>query len=66
MHPEYFTAAASNAADALGLEQPEGEQPEIDETLADPPPQAANPTPTVMRAATSPVDSQRRRGLLNA
>jgi hypothetical protein len=63
MHPEYFTAIASSEADALGLEQPEGEQPETEPSDAaseDPPPQAANPIPTVTRAASSAADRQRR------
>jgi hypothetical protein len=67
---ENFTAIASADADAPGLEQPDGEQPEIaelagfDEAL-DPPPHAANPSPTTTRAASSAVDRQRRRPLLN-
>ena len=35
MHPENFTAIASTDAEAAGLEQPEGEQPELDEALGD-------------------------------
>ena len=52
MHPENLTAIASADADAPGLEQPDGEQPAIarlagfDEALGDPPPHAANPSPT--------------------
>jgi hypothetical protein len=59
MHPENFTAIASADADAPGLEQPEGEQPELagfDEALGDPPPHAANPSP---RAASSAADRRR-------
>jgi hypothetical protein len=72
MHKENFTAIASTDADAPGLEQPEGEQPEIaefarfDEALGDPPPHAANPIPTATRAASSAADRQRRRPLLDA
>jgi hypothetical protein len=68
MHTENFTAIASAAADAPGLEQPDGEQPEIaklaefDEALRDPPPHPANPSP---RAASSAADRQPRRPLLN-
>jgi hypothetical protein len=67
MHPEYFTAIASSAADALGLAQPEGAQPEterFDEAPEDPPPQAANPIPTVTKAASSAADRQRGPSLL--
>ena len=55
MHAENFTATAISDADALGLEQPEGEQPEIDEALGDPPPQAANPIATVTTTASIPA-----------
>jgi hypothetical protein len=71
MHTENFTAIASADADAPGLEQPDGEQPEIaelaafDEAWGDPPPHAANPIPTMTRAAGSAADRQRRRPLLN-
>jgi hypothetical protein len=71
MHPEYLTAIASSDADAPGLEQPEGEQPEIaelaafDEALRAPPPHAANPSPTATRAASSEAHRQPRRPLLN-
>jgi hypothetical protein len=66
MHAEYFTAIASSDADALGLAQPEGEQPEterFDEASEDPPPQAANPIPTVTKAASSAAGRQRRPSL---
>jgi hypothetical protein len=71
MHPENFTAIASADADAYGLEQPDGEQPEIaklaafDAALEDPPPHAANPSPRPTRAASSAADRQRRPPLLN-
>jgi hypothetical protein len=58
MHAEYFTASASNDADAPGLEQPDGEQPKLaklrgfDEALWDPTPHAANPSPRATRAAS--------------
>jgi hypothetical protein len=71
MHTENFTAIASTDADAPGLEQPEGEQPELaelarfDDALEDPPPHPANPSPRATRAASSAVDRQRRRPLLN-
>jgi hypothetical protein len=65
MQPENFTAFASADADALGLEQPEGEQPELAETLGDPPPHAANPSPRATRAASSAADRPRRCPLLN-
>src|ERR1700733_10462460 len=58
MQPENLTAIASAACDAPGLEQPEGEQPEIarlvgfDEALGDPPPHAANPSSRATRAAS--------------
>jgi hypothetical protein len=67
MHTENFTASASADADAPGLEQPDGEQPEIaklaafDDALADPPPHAANPSPTATRAASIAADRQRLR-----
>jgi hypothetical protein len=61
MHPENFTASTSNAADAAALEQPDGEQPELDEAVGEPPPQAANPIPTVKSAASSGTGRQRRR-----
>ena len=63
MHTENFTAIASTAADAPGLEQPDGEQPELAGFDADPPPHAANPTPTVTRAASIAADRQPRRPL---
>jgi hypothetical protein len=71
MHTENFTAIASAAADAPGLEQPDGEQPEIaklaefDEALGDPPPDPANPSPRATRAASSAADRQPQRPLLN-
>ncbi|MGO9820173.1 MAG: hypothetical protein ACLPTJ_05920 [Solirubrobacteraceae bacterium] len=71
MQPENLTAIASADADAPGLEQPEGEQPEIaelagfDEAWGDPPPHAVNPIPTATRAASGPADRQRRRRPLN-
>jgi hypothetical protein len=71
MHTENFTAVASADADAPGLEQPDGEQPELaelaglDEALGDPPPHAANPSPRATRAASNMADRQRRRPLLN-
>jgi hypothetical protein len=71
MHPENLTAIASADADAPGLEQPDGEQPEIaklaafDDALDDPPPHAANPIPTATRAASSAADRQPRPPLLN-
>jgi len=71
MHTENFTAIATADADAPGLEQPDGEQPEIaelagfDEALGDPPPHAANPIPRATTAASSAADRQRRRPLLN-
>ncbi|HEY4826552.1 MAG TPA: hypothetical protein VIH85_07280 [Solirubrobacteraceae bacterium] len=55
----------SSAADALGLEQPDGEQPAADEALGEPPPQAANPIPTVTRAASSGARRQRSRPLVH-
>ena len=67
MHAEYLTALTSSAADALGLAQPEGAQPEterFDEAPEDPPPQAANPIPTVTRAASSGARRQRPRPLV--
>jgi len=72
MHTENFTAIASAAADAPGLEQPDGEQPEIprlaefDEALGDPPPHAASPIPRMTRAAGSAAGRQGRRPLLDA
>jgi hypothetical protein len=60
MHAENFTATAISDADALALEQPEGEQPEIDEALGDPPPHATNPIPRATTAASVPA--RRRRG----
>jgi hypothetical protein len=60
-HPENFTAIASTDADALGLEQPEGEQPEtdpFDDAPAEPPPHAARPIPSVTRARSA-TDRQR-------
>lgn len=65
MHPENFTAVASTDAEAAGLEQPEGEQPELDEARGEPPPQAANPVPRVTRAASSTPERQRRDPLLS-
>ena len=65
MHPENLTAIASADADAPGLEQPDGEQPEIAETLGDALPHAANPIPTATRAASSAADRQRRPPLLD-
>jgi hypothetical protein len=71
MHPENFTAIASADADAPGLEQPDGEQPELarlagfDDALGDPPPHPANPNPRATRAASSAAGRQRRRPLLN-
>jgi hypothetical protein len=71
MQPENLTAIASAAADAPGLEQPEGEQPEsarlagFDEAWGDPPPHADNPSPAATRAANRAADRQRRRPLLN-
>jgi hypothetical protein len=59
MHPENLTASTSADADAAGLEQPDGEQPEIvklagfDEAFGDPPPHAAIPSPRLRRAASS-------------
>jgi hypothetical protein len=64
MHAENLTALTSNAADAPGLEQPDGEQPALDAALGEPPPQAANPIPTVTRAASSGAGRQRRRPLV--
>jgi hypothetical protein len=70
MHTENFTAIASADADAAGLEQPEGEQPEIaalagsDDALRDPPPHPANPVPRATRAASSATVRQRRPPLL--
>ena len=67
MHPAYFSAFASNDADAAELEQPEDEQPAIvefdgfDEALGDPPPHAAKLTPSATTAATSPAHRQPRR-----
>src|ERR1700689_1031981 len=64
MHTENFTAIASAAADAPGLEQPEGEQPEIarlaefDEALGELPPHATTPIPTT---ATRMASALRRR-----
>jgi hypothetical protein len=72
MHPENLTAIASTDADAPGLEQPEGEQPELaelaefDEAFRDPPPHAANPIPRMTRAAGRAADRQPRRPLLDA
>jgi hypothetical protein len=72
MHTENLTAIASAAADAPGLEQPDGEQPEIaklagfNEAFEDPPPHPANPSPRATRAASSAADRQRRRPLLDA
>jgi hypothetical protein len=66
MQPENFTASASAAADAPGLEQPDGEQPEIaklagfDEALEDPPAHPANASPTAPRAASNAADRQPR------
>jgi hypothetical protein len=71
MHTENFTASASADADALGLEQPEGEQPVLaelagfDEPSGDPPPHAANPIPSATRAASGAADRQHRRQLLD-
>ena len=71
MHPENLTAIASADADAPGLEQPDGEQPAIarlagfEEVLGDPPPHAANPSPTATTAASSAADRQPRRPPLN-
>ena len=71
MHPENLTAIASADADAPGLEQPDGEQPAIarlagfEEVLGDPPPHAANPSPTATTAASSAADPQPRRPPLN-
>jgi hypothetical protein len=70
MHPENLTAISSADADAPGLEQPDGEHPEIarlagfDEALAEPPPHAGNPSPSATRAASSGADRQRRPPLL--
>jgi hypothetical protein len=72
MHTENFTAIASAAADAPGLEQPDGEQLEIaalagfDDAWGDPPPHAANPSPRATTAAIIAADRRRRRPLLNA
>jgi hypothetical protein len=66
MHPAYFSAFASNDADAAELEQPDDEQPAIvefdgfDRGLGDPPPHAAKPTPRATTAATSPALRQPR------
>jgi hypothetical protein len=71
MHAENLSAIASAAADAPGLEQPDGEQPAIarlagrDEALGDPLPHAAKPSPTATRAASRAADCQRRCPLLN-
>jgi hypothetical protein len=71
MQPEYFTAIACAATDAPGLEQPDGEQPEIaklaefDEALGDPPPHAVNPSPKATTTAISAADRHPRRPLLN-
>jgi hypothetical protein len=71
MQPENFTAIASADTDAPGLEQPEGEQPELAElagfaeALGDPPPHAVNASPRATRAANSAADRHGRRPLLN-
>jgi hypothetical protein len=68
MHTENFTASASAAADAPGLEHPDGEQPEIagfDEPFGDPPPHAANPSPRARRAASIAAHRQPRHTLLS-
>jgi len=71
MQPEYLTAIASAAADAPGLEQPDGEQPEsaelagLDEALGDPSPHPANPRPRPTATVSSTADRQPRRPLLN-
>jgi hypothetical protein len=67
MHPAYFSASASNDADAAELEQPEDEQPAIvdfdgfDEAFGDPPPHAANPIPTATRTTATAAHRQRQR-----
>ena len=61
MQTENLTAFASKAADATGLEQPEGEQPEFDESdeaTEDAPPHAAKPIPRAMRVASSAADGR--------
>jgi hypothetical protein len=71
MHPAYFSASASNDADAEELEQPEDEQPAIvefdgfDEALGDPTPHAANPIPAAPRTASSAAHRQPRRPILD-
>jgi hypothetical protein len=65
MQTENFSALASSDADAPGLEQPEGEQPEFDEGLGDPLPHAVSPTPTARRAASGAARRHRRRPLLD-
>jgi hypothetical protein len=71
MHPTYFSAFASNDADAEELEHPEDEQPAIvefdgfDEAIGDPPPHAAKPTPRATTAATRPANRQLRRPSLD-
>ena len=59
MHPENFTAIASSERDAAGLEQPEGEQPELAEASGDAPPHPANPIPAVRKAASSTAHRRR-------
>jgi hypothetical protein len=62
MQTENLTAIASAAADAPGLEQPDGEQPDIarlaafDEALGDPLPHAATPNPRATKATSSAAD----------
>ena len=71
MQPENFNAIASAAADAPGLEQPDGEQPELaklaafDDALEDPTPHPANPIPRATTAAISAADRQRRRPFID-
>jgi hypothetical protein len=66
MHVAYFSALASNDADASELEQPELEQPELvdlgefADAVGDPPPHAANPSPRATRVAPSAARRQRR------
>jgi hypothetical protein len=65
MHPAYFSASASKRSDELEVGQPEGEQPEIValgevvDAFGDPPPHAANPSPTAASTAASAARRQR-------
>jgi hypothetical protein len=71
MQPAYFSASASNEADAEALEQAEDEQPAIvefevfDEALGDPVPQAANPIPAAPTTASRAAHRQPLRPILD-